>query len=334
MFFAFVGTFASTFVVGGLVWQAGQMGFCYPLGLLAALVFGSLISATDPVTVLAVFQKLGVKVDLFSMVFGESVLNDAVAIVLSRTLLGFNRPGTEVNSESIMAAVASFCTIFGGSLLIGAFYGIVSALVFKKLVSATAADALPHAALSAPHREALCSAALFSPTSSRAPQDMRHHAELIFMQSSLSFAFPWAAYFTSEALELSGIVTILFCGMIMAVYTRYNFSAEARVLTAQGYKCVAQVAETYVFVYLGMAVFTFPIFEVGRSPAHRFGSHRATVHPSSRLCHPSASSPTHRFSLPHPSSPRLMHSRPCTCSSSTRRWRASSAGCTFTSARG
>ena len=38
------------------------------------------------------------------------------------------------------------------------------------------------------------------------------------MQSSLSFAFPWAAYFTSEALELSGIVTILFCGMIMAEY--------------------------------------------------------------------------------------------------------------------
>ena len=224
MFFAFVGTFASTFVVGGMVWYAGQAGLCYPLEMLAALVFGSLISATDPVTVLAVFQKIGVKVDLFSMVFGESVLNDAVAIVLSRTLLGFNKPGVEVDSDSIMAAVASFCTIFGGSLLIGAFYGILSALVFKKL-------------------------------------DMRHHAELIFMQSSLSFAFPWAAYFTSEALELSGIVTILFCGMIMAVYTRYNFSEEARVLTAQGYKCVAQVAETYVFVYLGMAVFTFPIFE-------------------------------------------------------------------------
>ena len=224
MFFAFVGTFASTFVVGGLVWYAGQVGLCYPMGLLASLTFGSLISATDPVTVLAVFQKLGVKVDLFSMVFGESVLNDAVAIVLSRTLLGFNKPGTEVNTESIMAAVASFCTIFGGSLIIGAFYGIISALVFKKL-------------------------------------DMRHHAELLFMQAALSFAFPWAAYFTSEALELSGIVTILFCGMIMAVYTRYNFSPEARKLTAQAYKCVALVAETYVFVYLGMAVFTFPIFQ-------------------------------------------------------------------------
>ena len=89
---------------------------------------------------------------------------------------------------------------------------------------------------------------------------MRHHPELIFMQASLSFTFPWAAYFTSEAMELSGIVTILFCGMIMAVYTRYNFSKDARILTAQAYKCVAMVAETYVFVYLGMAVFTFPIF--------------------------------------------------------------------------
>ena len=167
MFFAFAGTFASTFVVGGLVWYAGQQGLCYPMGLLASLVFGSLISATDPVTVLAVFQKLGVKVDLYSMVFGESVLNDAVAIVLSRSLLSFNKPGTVVDSDSILAAVASFCTIFGGSLLIGAFYGVVSSLVFNAL-------------------------------------DMRHHAELIFMHSVLSFAFPWAAYFTSEALELSG----------------------------------------------------------------------------------------------------------------------------------
>ena len=39
--------------------------------------------------VLSVFQAIGVKPDLFSMVFGESVLNDAVAIVLSRTLVSF-----------------------------------------------------------------------------------------------------------------------------------------------------------------------------------------------------------------------------------------------------
>jgi sodium/hydrogen exchanger 8 len=222
MFFAFVGTFGSTFVVGGIVYFAGQIGMCYPLPLLGALVFGSLISATDPVTVLAVFQALGVKVDLFSMVFGESVLNDAVAIVLSTTLLSFNDPEVEVNTESIMGAVTMFLTIFVGSLIIGLVYGLASALMFKKL-------------------------------------DLRHHKESIFLESALSFTFPWAAYYTAEANHLSGIVTILFCGMVMATYTRCNFSPDAIELTARAYKCVALLAETFVFVYLGFALFAFPI---------------------------------------------------------------------------
>lgn len=48
------------------------------------LLFGTLISATDPVTVLAIFSELHVDVNLYALMFGESVLNDAVAIVLSR----------------------------------------------------------------------------------------------------------------------------------------------------------------------------------------------------------------------------------------------------------
>ena len=45
------------------------------------LHFGALISATDPVTILAIFNDLNVDVNLYALVFGESVLNDAVAIV-------------------------------------------------------------------------------------------------------------------------------------------------------------------------------------------------------------------------------------------------------------
>jgi sodium/hydrogen exchanger 8 len=222
MFFAFVGTFLSTFVVGGLVYQAGQMGLCYPLGLLASLVFGSLISATDPVTVLAVFQALGVKVDLFSMVFGESVLNDAVAIVLSRTLLGFIT--TPMSGASVVAACVTFCKIFVGSTVIGGFFGVFSAFLFKHL-------------------------------------DLKHHHDIVFLECALSFPFPWAAYYMAEALQLSGIVAILFCGIVMATYTRCNFSEESVTLTAGAYKCIALVAETFVFIYLGMALVTFPIFD-------------------------------------------------------------------------
>ena len=51
------------------------------------LHFGALISATDPVTVLAIFSDLNVDVNLHALVFGESVLNDAVAIVLVEVLI-------------------------------------------------------------------------------------------------------------------------------------------------------------------------------------------------------------------------------------------------------
>jgi sodium/hydrogen exchanger 8 len=221
-FFAFIGTFASTFVVGGMVYVFGQWGLCYPLGPLAALVFGSLISATDPVTVIAVFNKIGVKADLFSMVFGESVLNDAVAIVLSRTLLSFLTK--EVNTQSILGACVLFVEIFLGSLLIGLAAGLLSSVVFKLL-------------------------------------KLKQGHDHFTMEAALSFVFPWASYFVAEALELSGLVAILTCGMAMATYTRYNFSEKGAILTMRAYKAVAAIAETFVFVYLGMAMVAFPIMD-------------------------------------------------------------------------
>lgn len=70
---------------------AGLLGGAIPTipakfgdNIVYSLLFGSLISATDPVTVLAIFHDLHVDVDLYSLVFGESVMNDAVAIVLYR----------------------------------------------------------------------------------------------------------------------------------------------------------------------------------------------------------------------------------------------------------
>jgi sodium/hydrogen exchanger-like protein 6/7 len=47
------------------------------------MIFGSILSATDPVTILAIFNQLNVDPQLYSIISGESLLNDAVAIVLS-----------------------------------------------------------------------------------------------------------------------------------------------------------------------------------------------------------------------------------------------------------
>ena len=52
------------------------------LSLLECLIFGSTLSATDPVTILAIFQQYKVDPKLYSVIFGESILNDAVSIVM------------------------------------------------------------------------------------------------------------------------------------------------------------------------------------------------------------------------------------------------------------
>lgn len=83
--YAFIGTTVATFITGGLCYAVVAAGWTRDkFTFLECLTYGALISATDPVTVLAVFKELKVDIDLYSNIFGESVLNDAVAIVLFR----------------------------------------------------------------------------------------------------------------------------------------------------------------------------------------------------------------------------------------------------------
>mmetsp|Transcript_39709 Transcript_39709/g.104861 ORF Transcript_39709/g.104861 Transcript_39709/m.104861 type:complete len:545 (-) Transcript_39709:158-1792(-) len=224
LFLAVIGTIFSTFVVGLLLHGAGALGLCYPLGMLASLTFGSLISATDPVSVLSVFQAIGVHDDVFAIVFGESVLNDAVAIVLTRTLLSFKSGSAQPALLRIGLAAFIFVFDFVSSLAIGAAFGLALSYTLRKL-----------------------------DVRSSARQD-----DLILV-IALCFAFPWASYYVAEALQLSGIVTLLFCGMVMARFARPHMSEDATQATRSVFKAAAVIAETGVFIYLGEAVFTFPI---------------------------------------------------------------------------
>ena len=53
------------------------------ISFIDSMIFGAILSATDPVTILAIFSQLHVDPQLFSIICGESLMNDAVAIVLS-----------------------------------------------------------------------------------------------------------------------------------------------------------------------------------------------------------------------------------------------------------
>ena len=87
--FAGVGTLVSTLVVGSIVFGFAKAGAVRldKDNPLQALAFGSLISSVDPVAILAILGDADVNPDLYSLVFGESVLNDAVAISLFLSLI-------------------------------------------------------------------------------------------------------------------------------------------------------------------------------------------------------------------------------------------------------
>jgi hypothetical protein len=84
LWFALLGTMISMILTGLLVYLfSGVIGMtAVKLELIDCMFIGAILSATDPVTVLSLFKELGVTPNLYANVFGESVLNDAVAIVL------------------------------------------------------------------------------------------------------------------------------------------------------------------------------------------------------------------------------------------------------------
>ena len=102
----------STGVTGvGLWWLLG-------MDLSLALLFGALISATDPVAVIALFKELGVSERLTTLVEGESLLNDAVAIVLFNVLLGL-ASGGDLSWPVLGLAAGEFVWVFFLGLAIG-----------------------------------------------------------------------------------------------------------------------------------------------------------------------------------------------------------------------
>uniref|UniRef100_A0A8C8CKS2 Sodium/hydrogen exchanger n=1 Tax=Oncorhynchus tshawytscha TaxID=74940 RepID=A0A8C8CKS2_ONCTS len=136
--YAFLGTAISCFVIGNLMY--GVVKLMQFIGQLTnkfyytdCLFFGAIVSATDPVTVLAIFNELHADVDLYALLFGESVMNDAVAIVLSSSIVAYQPAGASTHTFDATAffkSVGVFLGIFSGSFAMGAITGVVT---FTKL---------------------------------------------------------------------------------------------------------------------------------------------------------------------------------------------------------
>ncbi|XP_030288582.1 sodium/hydrogen exchanger 7 isoform X2 [Sparus aurata] len=235
--YAFLGTAISCFVIGNLMY--GVVKLMQVVGQLTdkfyytdCLFFGAIISATDPVTVLAIFNELHADGDLYALLFGESVMNDAVAIVLSSSIVAYQPAGANTHmfdASAFFKSVGVFLGIFSGSFVMGAATGVVTALVTKF----TKLHCFP------------------------------------LLETALFFLMSWSTFLLAEACGFTGVVAVLFCGITQAHYTYNNLSEESTKRTKQLFEVLHFLAENFIFSYMGLALFTFqnhifsPIFIIG-----------------------------------------------------------------------
>jgi CPA1 family monovalent cation:H+ antiporter len=97
---------------------------------LAALLAGSILAATDPVAVVDKLKELNAPDRLSVLLDGESLMNDATAIVLFGLFLSMATMTTE--SLSIAGAVIEFCKVFVGGVLVGAGIGYLAGIIGGK----------------------------------------------------------------------------------------------------------------------------------------------------------------------------------------------------------
>jgi len=117
------GLLISTAIIGGIVYLAT------PIPIAFALLLGAILSATDPVAVIALFKRLGAPERLTILVEGESLFNDATAIVLAKILLLIAIANSDITGGHILSGAGDFFIVFIGGLFVGLLLGWVTGML-------------------------------------------------------------------------------------------------------------------------------------------------------------------------------------------------------------
>ncbi|KAH7492209.1 hypothetical protein PRIC1_002318 [Phytophthora ramorum] len=220
MLLAIVGTLVATFITGGVLIWLGDMGLITKLTAAEAYLYGALISAVDPVATLSVFKKNGVPPLLFNLVFGESMLNDGVAIVSFTLFQGLIRNGiTDVTLNDAGIIIIKVFGIGFGSVGLAAVVCFTSAFLLKQ------AD----------------------PVLQQYPS---YEISIVLLSAYLS-------YVIADLVGMSGIVALFFSGVLMSHYHLYNIADESATALRHLLTTSSFMAENFVFIYMGMSVVAY-----------------------------------------------------------------------------
>jgi len=127
LLFSTISVLISTFLIGfASYYVLTFMGF--KIDLIHSILFGALISPTDPISVLSILKNTGISKSLETIIAGESLFNDGVAVVVFITLLKSASPGANLDAISIMM-------LFGQEAIGGLILGLIVGYIGFKFIA-------------------------------------------------------------------------------------------------------------------------------------------------------------------------------------------------------
>ncbi|XP_074314780.1 sodium/hydrogen exchanger 1-like [Silene latifolia] len=189
---------------------------------------GAIFAATDSVSTLQVLNQEDTPL-VYSLVFGESVVNDAMSLVLFHVIQRFDYiPLGADNVVLLFTQECLYLSVF--SILLGVFIALLCAYTTKKM--------------------------------SFGGNSPLHEISAMILMAYLS-------YMLAELFNLSGILSVFFCGMSMSHYTSYNVTEISRTTTKHMFATMSDIAEKFIFLYVGMDALDVQRWEV---VLHRVGT--------------------------------------------------------------
>ena len=208
---AIPGVLLTTVIVGVIV-AAGAN-----LPITTALIFGALISATDPVAVVALFRALGVPRKLAVLVEGESLFNDGTAIVVFNLMLtaaavaAVNGESQALQSFDLGHAIVDFLVVALGGLAVGSLLGWLAAWLISRL-------------------------------------------DDYLIETTLTTVLAFGAYLIAERLHFSGVLAVVAAGLVNGNLGPRGMSPTTRIVLFNFWEYLAFVVNSLVFLLIGLQV--------------------------------------------------------------------------------
>lgn len=179
----------------------------------------SLLCSTDVIAAISMV-KYEEQPTLFSLLFGEGIVNDAVAIILFNTVLKFffGAEETTITWTAPFEIFGDFLLLGVCSISIGLAYGLLASVMFKQMRSLTLSASI---------------------------------------ECLVIFCVAYMAYVTAELAAFSGIISLLTSGVVMAHYAWYSLSAQGQHGSYLVFQTIGLLMQAFIFSYLGISFFSF-----------------------------------------------------------------------------